>query len=91
MTTSESYLDAHAHASRQYFVACKGLIHLYVTMTIRNAHAQKYFSPETKSRKCVQKKNSPVYRYPRNNDVCAENDRDVVSIYTSIVTAQMYG
>ena len=54
MTTSESYL----HASRQYFVACKGLIHLYVTMTIHTAHAQKHFSPETKS-KVRPKKNSP--------------------------------
>ena len=40
----------HRHASSQYFVACKGLIYLYVTMTIHTAHAQKHFSPETKSK-----------------------------------------
>ena len=55
MTISESL---YLHASRQYFVACKGLIHLYVTMTIHTAHAQKHFSPETKS-KVRPKKSSP--------------------------------
>ena len=65
MTTSESYLHAHTdtqaassrpRASSQYFVACKGLIHLYVTMTIHTAHAQKHFSPETKSKVRPKKK-----------------------------------
>ena len=66
MTTSESYLHAHAHstdtglgyrhASSQYFDTCKGLIHLYVTMTILTAHAQKHFSPETKSKVRPKKK-----------------------------------
>ena len=31
----------------QYYVACKGL---NVTTTIHTAHAQKHFSPETKSK-----------------------------------------
>ena len=49
-------LPARAHSSSQYFDACKGLIHLYVTMTIHTAHAQKH-SPETKSK--VRPKNMP--------------------------------
>ena len=40
--------QTHARAcSVQYYVACKGL---NVTATIHTAHAQKHFSPETKSK-----------------------------------------
>ena len=46
--------QTHARAcSVQYYVACKGL---NVTATIHTAHAQKHFSPETKSKVRPKKK-----------------------------------
>ena len=49
-----SYLHMETRESvLQYYVACKGL---NVTMTIHTAHAQKHFSPETKSKVRPKKK-----------------------------------
>ena len=42
-----SYLHTDTRERLQYYVECKGL---NVTMTIHTAHAQKHFSPETKSK-----------------------------------------
>ena len=45
-----SYLHTDTHeieSMLQYYVACKGL---NVTTTIHTAHAQKHFSPETKTK-----------------------------------------
>ena len=67
----------YRHASSQYFEACKGLIHLCVTMTIHTALAQKHFSPETKS-KVRPKKYSPIHTRMHahkqvHNYVCSES------------------
>ena len=52
----------------QYYVACKGL---NVTATIHTAHAQKHFTPETKSK--VRPK-----KFPRRGVRCAIRARRVM-------------
>ena len=68
MITSESYLHAHTQYRRDPRAAStsfvQGLIHLYVTMTIHTAHAQKHFSPETKS------KVRPKKKFARTGECC---------------------
>ena len=57
----------------QYYVACKGL---NVTTTIHTAHAQKHFSPETKSK--VRPKKKFARAGPSCELTCSLRSSDIV-------------